>query len=87
MTAGDFITMLFCRIGYAMRGVPKHILATLYPSEVVMPGVLFALTGVGERAFDRWVRRDYHPLFTGLPERTRLFRVLTHVRTWISTNV
>src|SRR5512133_778773 len=82
MTTEDFITMLFCRIDDAMRGMPKHPLAALYPSELVTLGMLFALKGVGERAFDRWVRRDYRALFPHLPERTRLFRLLTQVRAW-----
>lgn len=84
MTTEDFITMLFCRIDDQMHGVPKHPLAKLYPSELVTLGVLFALKGVGERAFDRWLRQDYRALFPHLPERTRLFRVLTQqrVRAW-----
>jgi hypothetical protein len=82
MTTEDFITMLFCRIDDQMHDVPKHPLAQLYPSEVVTVGVLFALKGVGERAFDRWLRKDYLALFPHLPERTRLFRVLTQLRAW-----
>ncbi len=82
MTTEDFITMLFCRIDDAMRQVPKHPLAKLYPSEMVTLGVLFALKGVGERAFYRWVSRNYHSLFPHLTERTRLFRSLTKWRTW-----
>jgi hypothetical protein len=82
MTTEDFITMLFCQIDDPMKDVPKHPLAQLYPSEGVTVGVLFALKGVGDRAFDRWLRRDYPPLFPRLPERTRLFRILTQLRAW-----
>ena len=82
MTTEEFITMLFCQVDDAMREVPKHPLAALHPSELVTLGMLFALKGVGERAFDRWVRRDYRALFPHLPERTRLFRLLTEWRTW-----
>ena len=82
MTTEDFITMLFCRIDDAMHEVPKHPLAALYPSELVTLGVLFALKGVGERAFYRWVRCDYHPLFPRLPERTRLFRLFATHQDW-----
>jgi hypothetical protein len=63
MTIKDFITMLFCRIDDAMHQVPKYPLAKLYPSEMVTMGVLFALKGVGERAFYRWVSWDYRSLF------------------------
>lgn len=79
MTTIDFITDLFCRIDDAMRAFPKHPQACLWPSEVVTLGILHALKGVGNRAFHRWLARDYRPLFPGLPERTRLFRsFVTH---------
>ena len=35
MTSEDFITTLFCGIDDAMRDVPKHPQAQLYPSEIV----------------------------------------------------
>ncbi len=73
MTTEDFIIELFCRIDDAMKGIEKHNQAVLYPSEVVTLGILFALKGVGNRAFYRWLVRDYHALFPKLPERTRLF--------------
>jgi hypothetical protein len=38
--------------------------------------LLFALKGVGNRAFYRWVNRDYQALFSHSPERTRLFRLV-----------
>ena len=82
MTTVDFITILFCKIDDAMRAEPKHPQASLYPSELVTLGVLYALKGVGERAFYRWLQRDYRPLFPQLPERTRLFRLLTTHRAW-----
>jgi hypothetical protein len=42
---------------------------------------LHALKGVGNRAFYRWLVRDYWALFPRLPERTRLFRLFkTHQR-------
>ena len=82
MTTIDFITILFCKVDDTMRAVPKHPQATLYPSELVTIGLLFALKGVGERAFYRWLERDYRPLFPGLPERTRLYRLLMTHRAW-----
>ena len=82
MTTLDFITELFCRIDDAMRDVPKHPQAHLYPSERVTWGMLFAIKGVGERACYRWIGRDYRPLFPRLPERTRLFRLFKAQRGW-----
>jgi len=82
MTTLDFITELFCKVDDTMRGVPKHPQANLYPSEVVTLGMLFALKGDGERAFYRWIARDYRPLFPKLPERTRLFRLFKAHRAW-----
>jgi hypothetical protein len=85
MTTEDFITDLFCRIDDAMKEVPKHPQSLLFPSEIVTLGVLFALKGVGNRQFYRWLERDYLPLFPNLPERTRLFRLFSTHQTW--TNI
>ncbi len=82
MITVDFITTLFCRVDDRMRGVAKHPPALLYPSELVTIGILYALKGCGERAFYRWLTRDYRALFPRLPERTRLFRALTVHRAW-----
>ena len=82
MTTEDFITELFCRIDDTMADVAKHPQASLYPSELVTLGMLFALKGGGERAFYRWIARDYRPLFQRLPERTRLFRLFKTHRAW-----
>ncbi len=76
MTTEDFISELFYRIDESLKSEPKHPQASLWPSEVVTLGVLFALKGVGNRAFYRWVSRDWRGLFPALPERTRLFRLL-----------
>jgi len=38
--------------------------------------VLFAIKGVGCRAFYRWLRRNFISLFPSVPERTRLFRLV-----------
>lgn len=82
MTTEDFIIELFCRIDDAMKEVAKHAQASLYPSEIVTLGVLFALKGVGNRAFYRWLVRDYKGLFPKLPERTRLFRLFVTHQDW-----
>lgn len=82
MTTINFIMELFCKVDDAMPDVPKHPQARLYPSELVTLGLLFALKGVGERAFYRWLSRDYLALFPKLPERTRLFRLFKTHRAW-----
>ena len=45
-------------------------------------GLLHALKGVGNRPFYRWLTRDSRPFFPRLPERTRLFRLLTTHQAW-----
>jgi hypothetical protein len=65
-----------------MPDLPKHPQRKLYPSELVTLAVLHALKGVGQRAFDRWLKRELGPLFPGLPERTRLFRLFKTHREW-----
>ena len=82
MTTADFIIDLFCRVDDEMRDVVKHSQAVLYPSELVTIGILFALKGGGNRAFYRWLNRDWRPLFPHLPERTRLFRLLKTHQDW-----
>ena len=79
MTTEDFIIELFCRVDDRMGSIEKHPQAKLYPSELITIGLLFALKGGYFRAFYRWLKRDYDALFAGLPERTRLQRLLlTH---------
>jgi hypothetical protein len=79
MTHEDFIIALFCRVDNRMLDLPKPPQAALWPSELVTLGLRFALKGVGERAFSRWISQHHGPLFSHLPERTRLFRRLkTH---------
>src|SRR3989304_6395358 len=82
MTTEDFIIPLFCRVDNQMPNAPKHSQASLFPSEVVTLAILFALKGVGNRAFYRWLIRDYRPLFPTLPDRTRLFRLFNTHQHW-----
>jgi hypothetical protein len=82
MTTEDFISELFYRVDETMINMPKHPLASLWPSEVVMLGLLFALKGASNRAFYRWVHRDLRGLFPAVPERTRLFRLFATHRPW-----
>jgi hypothetical protein len=82
MTTEDFIIDLFCRVDDQMSDAQKHSQASLYPSEVVTIAILFALKGVGNRAFYRWLKRDYRQLFPQLPVRTRLFRLFNTHRHW-----
>jgi hypothetical protein len=75
MTTIDFITELYCRVDDEIGHIFKHSQAKLYPSEVVTLALLYALSGKGNRAFWRWLNRDYRALFPKLPCRTRLFRL------------
>jgi hypothetical protein len=85
MTTEDLIRELFYRIDDAMKDMPTQPRASLWPSEVVTLGVLFALKGVGTRAVYRWLSRDWRPLFPALPERTRLFRLFAAHPQWPET--
>ncbi len=82
MSTVEFITALFYEIDEQLRAIPKHPEARLWPSEVVTLGLLHALKGVGNRAFYRWLTRDYRALFPQLPERTRLFRLFRTHQDW-----
>jgi hypothetical protein len=82
VTDEDFIIHLFCRVDDEMPEMGKHAQAHLYPSELMTIGLVFALKGVGCRAFYRWFSRNFRPLFPRLPERTRLFRALKTHRAW-----
>jgi hypothetical protein len=57
MTTIDFITDLFYEVDEQLGALPKHPEARLWPSEVVTLGLLHARTGVGNRAFYRWLTR------------------------------
>jgi len=82
MTTIDFITELFCKVDDNIHD-EKHSQAKLYPSEVVTLALLYALKGTGQRAFWRWLIRDYSPLFHQLPDRTRLFRLFNSHRHYV----
>jgi hypothetical protein len=84
MTTTDIIIHLFCLVDDRMQDQPKHPQAILYPSELVTIGLLFALKGGYFRAFARWLHRDYADLFGGLPDRTRLQRLLQTHRAWFA---
>ena len=82
MTTVDFITALFSKVDEQLHAIPKHPEAPLWPSEVVTLGLLHALKGGGNRAFYRWLTRDYRALFPQLPERTRLLRLFRTPQDW-----
>jgi hypothetical protein len=81
-TTIELITALFYEVDEQMGAISKHPEAHLWPSEVVTLGLLHAHKGVGNRAFYRWLTRDYRPLFPRLPERTRLFRLFRTHQDW-----
>ncbi|MFN8447729.1 MAG: hypothetical protein U0521_03810 [Anaerolineae bacterium] len=82
MTTEDFIISLFCLVDDRMGKLPKRSDASLYPSEVVTIGLLYALKGGFFRAFYRWLKRDFERLFVELPDRTRIQRALCAHRDW-----
>ena len=84
MTTEDYITNLFYLVDDKMKDVKKHPQSKLYPSEIATIGMLFALKGVGNQAFYRWLTRDFLPLFPKLPDRTsqKLFRLLKTHQNW-----
>ena len=75
MPTEEFIMALFCRVDEGLRTVPKHPQASLWPSEGVTLGLLFALKGQGNRACYRWMDNHWRDLFPQVPHRTRLFRL------------
>lgn len=82
MSSLDFIIELFCRVDDLMKAVKKHSQSKLYPSEIVVLGLLYAWRGGSERGFYRWIVRDYLFLFPQLPDRTRLFRLFAAHHDW-----
>ncbi len=82
MTTEDIIIHIFIEVDEQLPYIPKHPQAKLYPSELVTIGILFALKGSSFRAFFRWLKRDYDALFAGLPDRTRLQRLLEVHQDW-----
>jgi hypothetical protein len=84
MTTEDIILHIFCLVDKRMSSIHKHSQAKLSPSELVTIGILFALKGGYFRAFYRWLKRDYEDWFgrDGLPERTRLLRLLRTHHDW-----
>jgi hypothetical protein len=65
-----------------MTDVPSHPQEKLTPAELVTIGLLYALKGVNQSAFYRWLFHNYGNLFPQLPERTRLFRRLATRSDW-----
>lgn len=82
MNTEDIITIIFILVDDRLPEIKKHSQAKLYPSEVVTLGILLALKGSTFSAFYRWLRRDYKALFPGLPERSRLQRLLKTRQAW-----
>ena len=61
MTTVDFITHLFCRVEDKLtqhQKNQKHSQASIYPAEVVTIALLFALKGIGNRAFYRFEKNS-----------------------------
>ena len=84
MSTEDYITELFCRVDDAMQAVEQPRQSKLTPAELVVIGLLFVLKGRGQRAFYRWLKRDWLACFPQLTERTRLFRNLAAHQDWVN---
>jgi hypothetical protein len=82
MTTVDCITALFSEVDEQLGALPTHPEAYLWPSEIITLGLLHAIKGGGNRAFYRWLTRDYRALFPRLPERTRRFRLFRTHQDW-----
>ena len=82
MVMEDYIIELFCSIDDSMRGLTPHRQAKLCPSEIVTLAVLFAVKGVSQRAFHRWLAGNFGHFFPRLPDRTRLFRLMETHQDW-----
>lgn len=82
MNTESFITELFIRVDDQMQDVKKHSQSNLYPGEITTLALLFSIKGVGGRAFYRWLKRDYLPLFPHLPSRSRLLSLFKTHRSW-----
>lgn len=77
MPIAHFIIDLFCRVESRLGPLARHPQEKLALSELLTLGLLFALKGIGKRAFYRWVKDNWLHFFPDLPERTRFFRRLT----------
>jgi hypothetical protein len=80
LTQEEFIAELFCRVDDALTDQQKDPRAKLWPAELVTIGILLALRGQSQRRFYVWLISNWRSLFPHLPERTRLFRLLTKYR-------
>ena len=85
MTTEDIIVHIFYQVDERLPPLTKHPQAKLYPGELVTVGVLYALKGGHFRGFYRPLKRDYDSLFAGLPERSRLSRLLQTHQAWCDT--
>ena len=76
MPTDDLIMHLFCIVADTITDDNKRRNARLYPREILTVGLVFTLKGGTFRAFYRWLTANHGHLFPGLPERTRLLRLL-----------
>jgi hypothetical protein len=76
MPTDEIIIRLFLIVDERLGDIKKRPDARLYASEIVTIGLLFALKGGRYRAFYRWLVANYGAWFPGLPEVSRLHRLL-----------
>lgn len=76
MPTDEILIRLFLIVDERLGNIKKRSDARLYASEVVTLGLLFALKGGRYRAFYRWLTANFRVWFPGLPECSRLHRLL-----------
>ena len=76
MPTDEIIIRLFLIVDERLGTIKKRADAKLYASEIVTIGLLFALKGGRYRAFYRWLAANYACWFPGLPELSRMHRLL-----------
>ena len=72
MTTEILIIDLFCRVDDQTQDLAKHPQAKLYPSEVITLALLFAIKGVGNRAYVVFLGKTYLPLEESVASGLRL---------------
>jgi hypothetical protein len=70
MPTDEITIRLFYMVDNQITDVNKRSDAHLYPSEIVMVGLLAARKGGRFRAFYRWLDANYRTWFPNLPERS-----------------
>ncbi len=82
MPTVDCLTAWFSEVDDPRRALPTQLEARLWPRAGGTWGLLHARTGVGHRAFYRWLPRASRALWPQLPARPRLLRLGQTPQDW-----